>query len=50
MPLRHRHAYAAVLRRGLPAGDLNRRGSSPHTRVRAAAQPRSARFELVGFA
>ncbi len=31
MPLRHRHAYAAVLRRGLPTGDINRRGSSPHS-------------------
>jgi hypothetical protein len=30
MPLRPRHAYPAALRHGLPAGDINRRGSSPH--------------------
>jgi hypothetical protein len=51
MPLRHRHVYAAVLRRGLRAGDVNQPRSSLHVvQVRAAAQPRSARFELVGFA
>ena len=50
MPLQHRHGYAAGLHRGLPAGDINRPRSSPHDRrrVRAATQPRSARFELVG--
>jgi hypothetical protein len=48
MPLRLRHVYAADLQRGLPAGDINRLGSSPHiVWVRAAAQPRSVRFELV---
>ena len=30
MPLRYRHGYAAGLRRGLPAGDINRRGSFQH--------------------
>ena len=51
MPLRLRHVYAADFRRGLPAGDINRFGSSPLiVRVRAAAQPRSARFELVVLA
>jgi hypothetical protein len=51
MPLRPRHVYAADLRRGLPADDIDRLRSSPHlVRVRAAAQPTSARVELVGFA
>jgi hypothetical protein len=50
MPLRHYHGYAADLHRGLPAGDINRPRSSPRKpRVRAATQPISARFELVGF-
>ena len=30
MPLRYRHGYAAVLPRGLPAGDLDRHGSFQH--------------------
>ncbi len=30
MPLRYRHGYAAVLPRGLPAGDIDRRGSFHH--------------------
>ena len=30
MPLRYRHGYAAVLPRGLPAGDIDRRGSFQH--------------------
>jgi len=30
MRLRPRHAYPAALRRGLPVGDINRHGSSPH--------------------
>ena len=48
MPLQPRHAHAAVFRRGLPVDDIDRHGSSPLLpRVRAAAQPRSARFELV---
>src|SRR5262249_44415977 len=51
MPLQPRHGYAAGLPRGLPAGDITRPGSSPPgviaARVRVAAQPRSARFELV---
>jgi hypothetical protein len=29
IPLRHRHAYPAALRRGLPAGDMNRPRSRP---------------------
>lgn len=50
MPLRLRHTYAAVLQRGLPADDFYRHGSSPiQMRVRAAAQPISAGFELVGI-
>ncbi len=51
MPLQHRHGYAAGLHRGLPTGETHRPGSSPHTmvRVRAATQPRSVRFELVGL-
>ena len=52
MPLQHRHGYAAGLHRGLPTGDTNRPRSSPPdqtARVRAATQPRSARFELVGL-
>ena len=52
MPLQHRHGYAADLHRGLPAGDINQPRSSPPrnpVRVRAALQPRSARFELVGL-
>ncbi len=58
MPLQHRHGYAADLHRGLPTGDITQSKSSPdhHTDtalgdvvigVRAAIQPRSARFELV---
>jgi hypothetical protein len=48
MPLPHRHDCAADIHRGLPAGDINRPGSSPpERRVRAAAQPTSARLELV---
>ena len=51
MPLRHRHGYAAGLPRGLLTGDIDRSRSSPHlVRMRAAAQPRSARLELVVFA
>jgi len=49
MPLQHRHGYAADLHRGLPASDITQPRSSPHRRVRAALQPRSARFELVGL-
>ena len=51
MPLRHRHGYAAGLPRGLPAGDIEPTVKSSHigVRVRAAAKPRSVRFELVGF-
>ena len=51
MPLRYRHGYAAVLPRGLPAGDIDRRGSFQHHSgpVRTATQPRSVRFELVVF-
>jgi len=51
MSLRHRHAYAADLRRGLPGRrHENDRGVARHQlRARAAAQPRSARFELVGI-
>ena len=52
MPLRYRHGYAAGFHRGLPAGDINRRGSSRRTTstsVRTATQPRSVRFELVGL-
>ncbi len=63
MPLQHRHGYAADLHRGLPTGDITQSRSSPDhhtdpadepglggavTGVRAAIQPRSARFELVG--
>jgi len=51
--LQHRHGYAAAIHRGLPVGDVTRPRSSPHNndvmRVRAALQPRSARFELVGL-
>jgi hypothetical protein len=39
MPLQPRHGYAADLRRGLPAGDIYRRGSSPHLRCGYALQP-----------
>ena len=61
MPLQHRRGYAADLHRGLPAGDITQPRSSPHhpdadanvdvvvVRVRAAIQPRSARFELVAL-
>ena len=53
MPLRPRHGYAADLHRDLPAGDINQPGSSLCRRVaaevRAAAQPTSARFELVAL-
>ncbi len=50
MPLRHRRIYAAGLRCGLPADDMQPTRGVPHPygRVRAAIQPRSARFELVG--
>lgn len=50
IPLRHRHAYPAALRRGLPAGDIEPAQKSPANMKRActAAQPPSARFELVG--
>jgi hypothetical protein len=49
MPLPHRHDYAADLHRGLPTGDINRPKEFPANiqRVRAAAQPTSARLELV---
>lgn len=47
MPLQLRRDYAAVLHHGLPTGDINRSGSSPPKRVRVAAQPISARLELV---
>jgi hypothetical protein len=49
MPLQHRHGYAA----GLPRDLLVQRHqpteefSAQDVRMRAAAQPRSARFELV---
>ncbi len=52
MPLQPRHGYAAGLHHGLPNGDIDRSRSSPHNnivRVRAATQPRSARFELVAL-
>jgi hypothetical protein len=52
MPLQHRRGYAADLHRGLPTGDITQPGSSPPRivwRVRAAIQPRSARFELVAL-
>ncbi len=51
MPLRHRHDYAAGLHRGLRTEGTNPIPEFPvHNviRVRAAAQPKSARFELVG--
>ena len=50
LPLRPRHAYPAALQRGLPAGDIEPAQESPANIQRActAAQPRSARFELVG--
>jgi hypothetical protein len=51
MPLQPRHDYAADLHRGLPAGDINQPkeflADIAVGRVRAATQPRSARFELV---
>ncbi len=49
--LQHRHDYAAVLHRGLPAGDITRPGSSSHdlVRVRTALRPRSTRFEPLGL-
>ncbi len=49
MPLPHRHDYAADLHRGLPAGDIEPTQGvpRPESRVRAAAQPTSARLELV---
>jgi hypothetical protein len=51
MPLQPRHGYAADLHHGLPTGETYRPRSSPppRVRVRAATQPRSARFELVGL-
>ena len=60
MPLQHRYGYAAGLHRSLPTGDITQSRSSPdhHTDttgdgvvigVRAAIQPRSARFELVAL-
>src|SRR3954447_14616265 len=61
MPLQHRRGYAADLHRGLPTGDITQPRSSPTAthgdanvvvavvRVRAAIQPRSARFELVAL-
>ena len=50
MPLRHRHAYAAGIQRGLRADDLKSTEEFPahYGRVRVAVQPRSARFELAG--
>ena len=39
MPLQHRHDYAAGLHRGLPAGDINRQGSSPHRRADVRCYP-----------
>lgn len=50
LPLQHRHDYAAVLHRGLRVGDFDRPRSYRHDscRMRAALQPISARFELVG--
>jgi hypothetical protein len=52
MPLRHRHGYAADLHRGLRTGDIEPAVEFPAhiAQVRTAAQPRSARFELVGLA
>lgn len=52
MPLPLRHDYAAGIHRGLPTGDINRPRSSPTRmgRVRMAAQPTSARLELVVLA
>lgn len=50
MPLRPRHGYAAGFHHGLPAGDINRPEEFPardEERVRIAAQPISARLELV---
>jgi hypothetical protein len=56
MPLQHRRGYAADLHRGLLTGDITQSRSSPPdttealpTRVRAATQPISARFELVAL-
>ena len=50
MPLRHRHAYAADIQRGLRGGDLFPPPEFPAQllRVRIAAQPTSTRFELEG--
>jgi len=49
MPLRHRHAYAAGIQRGLLIDDqIGPEFPARVLRVRVATQPRSVRFELVG--
>ena len=48
MPLRHRHAYPAALQRGLPAGDINRRRSSPPASAGAHRNPAQIRQVRAG--
>lgn len=51
MPLRHRHGYAAAIRRGLPSQATKTRTGVPPPvitdEVRTALQPVSAGFELA---